>query len=177
MYIGDFNAKNSECWNGDSANLHNTKLVEPAAQYSLNQVIDGLTHILPNSASYIDLILTTETSFITNWGFLPSLFPRFRHQLIFEKVSFTTSFSPAYRRRIWDFSRANINAIRQAVNCVDWDRELNGLNTDERVKLLTGCVLNVFHNFVPKKVIRIRGKDTLWMTPEIKRMILEKALS
>ena len=28
---------------------------------------------------------------------------------------------------------------------------------------------------VPNKVITIRGKDTLWMTPEIKRMILEKA--
>ena len=37
---------------------------------------------------------------------------------------------------------------------------------------MTDCVLNVFRNFVPNKVI----KDVLWMTPEkIKRMILEKA--
>ena len=28
---------------------------------------------------------------------------------------------------------------------------------------------------MPNKVITIRSKDTLWMTPEIKRMILEKA--
>ena len=53
--------------------------------------------------------------------------------------------------------------------------KFNGLNTDERVKFLTECVLNVFYNFVPNKVITIRSRDTLRITPEIKRMILEKA--
>ena len=43
------------------------------------------------------------------------------------------------------------------------------------MKFLTECVLNVFYNVVPNKVITIKSKDTLWMTPEIKRMILEKA--
>ena len=34
--------------------------------------------------------------------------------------------------------------------------------------------MNAFYNFVPNKVITIRGKDTLWVTPEIKRMVLQK---
>ena len=67
MYIGDFNARNSEWWNGDSTNLQGTELAELAAQYNLNQVIDGPTHILPNSASCIDLIFTTETNFVTEF--------------------------------------------------------------------------------------------------------------
>ena len=175
IYIGDFNARNSEWWNGDCTNLQGTELAELAAQNSLNQIIDGPTHILSNSASCIDLIFTTETSFVTDAGVLPSLFPRCHHQLIFAKVSFSTFFPPVYGRRIWDLSRANVNAIRQAVNSVDCDRAFNGLNIDERVKFLTECVLNVFCNLVPNKVITIRSKDTLWMTPEIKRMILEKA--
>ena len=174
-YIGDFNARNSECRNGDSTNLQGTELAELAAHYSLNQIIDGPTHILPNSAPCIDLIFTAETNFVTASGVLPSLFPRCHHQLIFAKKSLTTFFPPAYGRRIWDFSRANVNAIRQAVNSVDWDRASNGLNIDERVKFLTECVLNVFYNFVSNKIITIRSKDTLWMTPEIKRMVLEKA--
>ena len=49
------------------------------------------------------------------------------------------------------------------------------LNVDERVSFLTDCVLNVFQNFVPNMVITVRNKDALWMTPEIKKMILEKA--
>ena len=125
--------------------------------------------------SRIDLIFTTETNFVTDLGVLPLLFPRCHHQLIFAKVSFTTFFSPAYGQRIWDFSRAKVNAIRQVFNSVDWDRAFNGLNIDERVKFLTECVLNVFYYFLPNKVITIRSKDTLWMSPEIKRMILGKA--
>ena len=105
MYIGDFNARNSEWWNGDSTNLQGTELAELAAQYNLNQAIDGPTHILPNSASCIDLIFTTETNFVTNSRVLPSLFPRCHHQLVFAKVTFTTFFPPAYKRRIWDFQR------------------------------------------------------------------------
>ena len=175
IYIGDFNARTSEWWNGDSTNLQGTEPAELAAQYSLNQIIDGPTHILSNSASCIDLIFTAETNFVTESGVVPALFPRCHHQLIFPKVNFTTFFPPAYGWRIWHYSRANINAIRQAVNSVDCDRPFNSLNIDERVKFLTECVLNFFYNFVPNKVITIRSKDTLWMTPEIKRMILEKA--
>ena len=89
----------------------------------------------------------------------------------FCKSEFHYFFPPAYRLRIWDFSRVNTDANRQAVNCVNWDRTFNGLNIDERVKILTECVLNVFYNFVPSKVITIRSKDTLWMIPMI--MIIE----
>ena len=83
MHIRDFNARNSEWWNGDSTNMQGTELTELAAQYNLNQVIDGPTRILPISASYIDLIFTTETNFVTNLRVLPSQFPRCHHQLIF----------------------------------------------------------------------------------------------
>ena len=116
MYIGDFNARNSVWWNGNSTAQQGTELAELVAQYSLNQVTDGPTHILPISASCIDLIFTTETDFVTDSGVLLSLFPRCHHQLIFAKVSFTTFFPPNYGRRIWDFSKVNVNAIREAVN-------------------------------------------------------------
>ena len=35
--------------------------------------------------------------------------------------------------------------------------------------------MNVFYNFVLNKVISARSNDALWMIPEIKRMVLEKA--
>ena len=95
IYIGNFNARNSEWWNGDSTNLQGTELAELAAQYSLNQIIDCPTHILCNSASCIDLIFTTKTNFVADSGVLPSLFSRCHHQLIFANVSFTNFFTPA----------------------------------------------------------------------------------
>ena len=76
---------------------------------------------------FINLIFTMETNFVTDSGVLPSLFPRCHYQLIFAKMSFTTIYPPAYKRRIWNFSRANANVIRQAVNCADWDRAFQHL--------------------------------------------------
>ena len=73
------------------------------------------------------------------------------------------------------FLRANVNAFRQAVSSVDCDSGFNGLNIDEKVKFLTECVLNFIYNFVHNKVITVRNKDKLRMTPEIKRMVLKKA--
>ena len=97
IYIGDFNVRNSDWWNGDSTNLQGTELAELAAQYRLNQIIDDPTHILPNSTSCIDLNFTTERKFVTNSGILHSLFLRCHHQLLFAKVSFTTFFSSCLR--------------------------------------------------------------------------------
>ena len=161
--------------------MQGTEHAELTVHYSLNQVINGPTHILPNSASCIDLIFTTETNLVADSGVLPSLFPRCHHLLIFSKMNFTTFFllpifppPPFLLPRIWDFSRANVSAIGQAVNYVEWYRAFNGLNIDEMVKFLSEYVLNVFYNFVPNKVIAIRSKDTLWMTPELKRMVFEK---
>ena len=85
----------------------------------------------------------------------------------FCKSEFHYFFPPTYGRRIWDFSMANVSAIRHTVNCVDLERAFNALSINERVKFLTECVLNVFNNIVQNKVITIRSKDTFWMTPEI----------
>ena len=90
-------------------------------------------------------------------------------------MSFNLFFPPAYRRRICDLSRVNVNAIREAVKSVDWNRAFNGLNIDERVKFLIECVLNAFYNFSQTKSSHSGVKITLWMTPEIKRMILENS--
>ena len=154
MYFGNFNPRNSEWWNGSGVEWwQGTELGELAVQFDLNQVIYWPTDILLSSASCIDLIFTMKSNYVTNSCscscVLPLVFPRCHHQLIFAKVSFITFFARAYKQRIWDFSSVNINAIRQAVNCVDWHRAFNSLNIDERVKFLTEYILNVFHNFVP----------------------------
>ena len=74
IYIGAFNARNWEWWNGDSTNLQCTELSELAAKYNLNQIIDSPTRILPNSASCIELIFTIETNLLPSRKFFPRFF-------------------------------------------------------------------------------------------------------
>ena len=97
IYTGGFNTRNSEWWDGDFTNLQGTELAELATQFGLNQVIDGATHILPNSASCIDLIFTTET----NSGVLPSVFLRCHYQSIFDKLVSLLFFLPPTGGESW----------------------------------------------------------------------------
>ena len=175
IFLGDFNARNSDWWTGDITNSQGKEIGDLASQHGLSQIIDKPTHILSNSSSCIDLIFTSAINFISESGVLPSLFPRCHHQVVFVKVNFKVSFPPAYNRRIWDFSRADPTLIKRAVEGFDWDRAFEGLDVDGKVLVLTDCIVNIFSNFVPNKVITIRNKDALWMTPGVKRMILEKA--
>ena len=50
-------------------------------------------------------------------------------------------------------------SINQALGSIDWERAFAGLDLDSRVSFLTGCVINVFSNLVPNKIISVRAKD------------------
>ena len=175
LFLGDFNARNSEWWTGDITNTQGKDIGDLSAQYGLHQLIDEPTHILPESSSCIDLIFSSSEALIMDSGVLPSLYPRCHHQVPFVKVNFKIKFPPAYQRKIWDFSRADPRVIKRAVDGLDWEGAFVGLSVDQRVSFLSDCILNIFSNLVPSRIVTIRDKDASWMTPEIKRMILEKA--
>ena len=120
---------------------------------------------------FIDSILSTDTSLIIDSEFFsPYFYDVITNYLLQKWISILS-----FHLRAKNFSKANVNAIRKTVNYVDSERWLNELYIDERVKFLTECILNIFHNFLPTKAIIIRNKDALWINREIKRMILEKA--
>ena len=175
VFLGDFNARNSNWWLGDITNSKGREISEIANQHDLYQLIDKPTHILPGSSSCIDLIFTSSDTLIAESGILPSLHPSCHHQIVYAKFNFKIPLPPAYKRRIWDFSRADSALINRAMGEIDWVRAFEGLDLDQRVSFLTDCVNNTFLNLVPNKVITVRPKDALWMTPEIKRLLAEKA--
>ena len=176
IFIGDFNVRNSDWWTGDVTNSQGEDINDLTSQYDLHQLIDEPTHFRPGcSPSCIDLIFSSSRALVLESGVLPSLHSRCHHQIPFVKINFKIQFPPAYERRIWDLSRANLRGIQRALEGINWERCFTGLNVDERVSLLSEYVVNIFSNFVPNKTIKIRDKDALWMTPEIKGMLLEKA--
>ena len=176
IFIGDFNARNSVWWTGDITNSEGEDISDLAMQYGLHQLIDEPTHLRPGcSPSCIDLIFTSSRTLVLESGVLPSLNSRCHHQIPFVKINYQVKFPPAYERKIWDFSRADQRGIMLALNAIDWDTSFLGLDVEARVNLLSEYILNIFSNFVPNKTITIRDKDALWMTPEIKQMLLDKA--
>ena len=145
-----------------------------ATQHGLQQLIDGPTHILNDSLSCIDLIFSSADHLVLDSGILPSLNPKCHHQIVFCKINFKIPFPPSFERKIWDFSKADPILIRRAIDMVDWDNFFEGLDVNGKVSLLTETLTNIFSNFVPNKVISIRHKDAVWMTAEVKRILLEQ---
>ena len=151
--IGDFNAQNSKWWNGDSTNLQGTELAELATQLVWSASLMGLLAFLQICDFWFNFHYGNK--FCYQLGSSSFTISEMSSPNNFCKSEFRYNFF--FLRRIWNFSVANVNAIREAVNSVDWDKVFNSLNNDERVKFLTKCVLNFIYNFAPNKVITIRS--------------------
>ena len=176
LLLGDFNARNYIWFEGDTTNKAGLDLADITSIHSLSQIIKEPTHVLPNSSSCIDLIFTSSENLITDSGVLPSLFSRCHHQIIFCRLKFKVFHPPVYRRRIWDFARADSKNIKIAMSKINWHESFAKLNSvDERVSFLTDSLLNICSNYIPNRMIKVREKDAPWMTSEIKLVILEKA--
>jgi len=73
IFLGDFNIRNSDWWDGDTTDPHGREIHNLATQHGLHQLIDGPTHILPASSSCIDLIFSSANHLALDSGTLPSL--------------------------------------------------------------------------------------------------------
>ena len=175
IYVGDFNARNTNWWEGDIDNSQGLDLDDISCYHGLQQMINGPTHIIPNSASCIDLLFTSQPNLIAESGIHSSLFSRCHHQIIFAKINFKVYFPPPYERLIWDYSKANIQQIKLSLLKINWIQSMKDLHVNDQVKFLTDSVINVFNNFVPHKTIICKDKDPPWMNNEIKCACLKKA--
>ena len=175
IYLGDFNARNTFWWSGGIINSEGLDLNELSSHYTLHQLINNPTHILPNSESCIDLLFTYQSNLITESGVHASLFPWCHHQIIYSNINLKIYYPPAYERLVWDYSKAELTNIIKSLSQINWHNALNDLNVNDQVEYLSGCILNIFSNFVSNKTITCREKDPPWMTDEIKIICHTKA--
>ena len=86
-------------------------------------------------------------------GTHPSLHPNCRHQIIHCKINLQVEYPPPYQRHVWNYAKANKDAILSALQNVDWHRLFANKTVHQQMNLLNDIILNVFTNFVPNKVI------------------------
>ena len=126
LVTGDFNVRSSSWWSDDIDTVEGTRFESITSYYGLHQIINEPTHILPSSASCIDLIFTNQPNLVINSGLHPSLHQNFRHQIIFAKINLKVYFPPPYKRLVWDYKKANIDAINLAIKSFNQENVFNG---------------------------------------------------
>ena len=97
-------------------------------------------------------------------------------QIVITKKPFASSalsfeYPPPYQRFIWNYKRANVNSIKQALYQVNWSTILSNKDVHQQLNIPNSIILNVFTNYVSNKVITIDDKDPFWMTDFIKSNI------
>ena len=140
----------------------------------MKQVITEATHILENSSSCIDLIFSCQPSLIMDSEFHPTLHSTYHHQIIYAKLNFKIEYPPPYTCKIWNYSRSETNLINRSIESFDCSKLFSGKNVHEQVELFNKTLLNIFHNFIPNKIIVCDGRDPPRMNDEIKKMITRK---
>ena len=144
LITGDFNARFSSWWSGDVDNIEGARLEPIISFYGLHQIINELTHKLSSPSSCIDLIFTNQPNMITNSGVHPS--PK-----LSSKVNMKIVYPPPYKRLVWDYCNANVEAINSAIESFNWEKAFDGKDIHAQVALFNETLLNIFSNFIPSR--------------------------
>ena len=79
---------------------------------------------------------------------------------------------PPYDRKVWHYSRANIDSLRRSIDNVNWEDQFNhNLDPNWQVEYFTKTILNIISNFIPNDIVKVHPKDPPWITNQLKSMI------
>ena len=113
ILTGDFNSKTKQWWPDGEEMNEGVLLNQLIESFSMTQLIDQPTHILTNSSSLIDLIITDQVDMFVDSGLLPSPHDKSHHEIIYGKLNLTAPLPPPYKRRVWDYNEANHDLIKE----------------------------------------------------------------
>ena len=57
-------------------------------------------------------------------------------------------YPPPYKPLLWDYKRANTDAIINSINQVDWEFLFFNKNVHQQVNIFTRTLMNIFSNFI-----------------------------
>ena len=159
---------------GDIEQPEGTALEELIETNGLHQLIDEPTNIKNGGMSCTHLIITDQPNMFLDYGLHPSLDDHCQHQIIYGKLSASAPYAPPYKRTIWDYPKANVQAICDSINAVNWPDNCRGLDLKEMVKVFTDKLFEVFARFILNKIVKFNDKDQPWITPQLKTAIKRK---
>ena len=172
---GDFNARSPQWWALDKENNEGREISFLTSSTGYSQLIGQPTHITKESSSCIDLIFTSNPSFISASGVELSLYEKCHHNLIYGKNNFNAPLPPPYIREVWDYKNAKVENIQQSVSGIDRDFMFQGKTVNQKLNFLNECLLNVFRNFIPNQKVKFNYKDPPWMTETVKSKLRERS--
>ena len=153
IITGDFNY--------DMLSNGSNKMTDLLQQYNLTQLIAKETHFTEQSASLIDLIIVRNKNNILTSGvadpFVPNL-TRY-HCPVFVLLKFIRPKAGTYKRKIWNYQRADFGKFRQILSEQDLASQVRQNDLDTSVQIMTDAIFNAAEQPIPNRVVTIRPND------------------
>ena len=169
LLLGDYNARNTNWQHHDITTTEGIQLETTTTIYGLQQLVDEPTRIRKNSSSCIDLIFINQPNLIVNRRTHPSLHEDCQHQITFAKARLRAEYPPPYKRHVWNYAKANVNVINNALS--NWQGSFTNLPINEQVNLFNSTLMNIFSNFIRNKIVTFNDQDPPWFGEKIKAKI------
>ena len=100
VIIGHFNSKFNKLFSTDKTTPEGTKLDISTSQQELTQPLKEPTHISNNYRSCINLIFTSQSNLVADFGLHPTLHENSHHQIIFGKFDLKIFYPPPNQRTV-----------------------------------------------------------------------------
>ena len=97
-----------------------------------------------------------------------------QHQLIYGKLNMSLPSPPPYKRRTWDYSKAEVHMIRDAITNIGWTALFEELNPMQMVEVFTNIIYEICSLHIPNRVKKFDDMDPPWMKCELKTAIKRK---
>ena len=144
ILIGDFNAKCSKWCSSDKNNIAGLEIENITTTADYSQLINKPTHFINGTSSCIDLIFSSNVSFIRNYGIEQSIYEKCHHNITYGTLDFNVPLPPLYYREIWDCKNPDTESIQKAISNFDWPKLFRNKNANESCKVLTDTLMNIF---------------------------------
>ena len=120
--------------------------------------MSDLTQILPNCSTCIDLIFTDQPNAVADSGVHSSLHINWHHQITYCKLNLIIEYPLPSQRLAWDYKKANLNPIKQALYQMNWSIILSNKDVHQQVNVLNSIILNVSQTMYLTKLLPLMIK-------------------
>ena len=98
IVIGDFNAECSKWSSSDKNNTAGLEIDNITTTAGYSQLINKPTHFINGTSSCVDLIFSSNVSFIRNYGIEQSIYEKCHHNITYGTLDFSVPAPPLYYR-------------------------------------------------------------------------------
>ena len=89
-------------------------------------------------------MLDDQQNLIVDSGVHPSLHSHCHHQITYCKLNLNTEYPHPYKHLVWDYNRANGEAIKTSIESVNWELMLNNESVNKQVPNFNEAIMKRF---------------------------------